>query len=351
MLGRIVLFACAVSASGAAVDKLPDSALAPTELAAVKADVPPTVAKASIAPTSGAPGAVHEQGCENPMHRCRGARAMNQIMLEATASHPCGSCFSCSVYNLILNTAAMGATASSTVKDSVDFSGFRLVIDTGTKTGTLITLVVILVIGLLLLTLGETLLTAMVVIVAAFTSFMASLYLWNWCFGTNGTDWVRCLLPFILAVVCTLVITAIVGCLIKRFVWLAFFVLGAAGGAVGMFILRDIILAANPHLAAASLFNLYWLGLVAVAIICGIIAVKLEKAVVVIVTSLLGGYAMAVSICGLIPVCGGTPPPAWAFFVIFGVFCAAGFLFQMFVARKIFGDKRDENSSMYRKYG
>jgi len=350
MLGRFVLFACVVSASGAALDKS-DSSLAPTKLAAVKADyATTTVAKASIAPKSGAPGAIHEEGCDDPMHRCRGARAMNQIMLEAAPSHPCGSCFSCSLYNLILNTAAMGATASSTVQDSIDFSGAILTIDAGTKTGTIVTLVVILIIGLLLLTLGETLLTVMVVLVASFTSFMASLYLWNWCFGTNGTEWVRCLLPFIFAVACTLIITAIVGCLVKRFVWLAFFVMGAAGGAVGMFFLRDIILAANPHLVTETLFNLYWLGLVAVAILCGLVAVQLKKAVVIIVTSLLGGYAMAVSICGLVPACGGVPPPAWAFFVTFGVFGVAGFLFQMFVARKVFGDRRDENANYY-KYG
>merc|ERR1712100_512187 len=98
-----------------------------------------------------------------------------------------------------------------------------------------ITLFVIAGIALLLLLAGEALVNTVTVLVATLASFMAFLFLWQWaCSSTvhpmEGA--VKCILPFVLACVCALIIGLLVLWLVRKADWVVYFVMGAAGGAV-----------------------------------------------------------------------------------------------------------------------
>merc|ERR1712100_180899 len=153
-----------------------------------------------------------------------------------------------------------------------------------------ITLFVIAGIALLLLLAGEALVNTVTVLVATLASFMAFLFLWQWaCSSTIAPmeGGVKCILPFVLACVCALIIAALTFWLIKKAEWVIYFVMGAAGGAVAMYMLRQFIIAGNPQLAFMWQFNFFWLGLALVAIFCGLLAVRLRSVVIRTVTCLL----------------------------------------------------------------
>jgi len=120
----------------------------------------------------------------------------------------------------------------------------------------------------------------------------------------------------------------------KKFTSLVFFIMGAAGGAVGMFLLRQFILAGDPGLALEPYFNLFWLALAAVALLGGILAVCFKSTVIKIVTCVLGGYAFAVALCGLIPAFGGPYVPNYGFFIAAGGAMVIGALIQCFCCKK-----------------
>jgi len=263
-----------------------------------------------------------------------------------------GQCFSPYVYTLILNAAsaaesiAKAELANHTVRfpngtfnpDDVDgtMGDFRIQIETGNRVTTIITLFVIGGVSLVLLMAGEALVNTVTVLTSLLTSFMAFLYLWQWaCSSTVAPmdGFVKCLLPFILAVLCAVIVAGLVALLLRKITSLCFFVMGAAGGAFACFMLRQFILAGNPDLATNSWFNFYWLGLAVVALLCGIIAVLLKRSVIRLVTCLLGGYAFAIALCGLIPVFGGPYCANYTFFIVAFVAMAAGFVFQCFCCK------------------
>merc|ERR1719324_473525 len=108
---------------------------------------------------------------------------------------------------------------------------------------TIITLFVIGGISLVLLIAGEALVNTLTVLVSALVSFMGFLYLWQWACSSTVSPmegFVKCILPFILACLCALLIAIAIAMLIKKFTSLVFFIMGAGGGAVGMFLLRQV---------------------------------------------------------------------------------------------------------------
>merc|ERR1711988_1179872 len=105
-------------------------------------------------------------------------------------------------------------------------------------------------------------------------TFMGTLYLWQWtCSSTTVPmeGFVKCILPFVLACISALISSVLVILGMKKFTSLVFFIMGAAGGAVDMFLLRQVILAADSGLALAPNFTLYWIALAAVALLGGIL--------------------------------------------------------------------------------
>lgn len=251
-----------------------------------------------------------------------------------------GTCFSLFIYQTMLNAASFArseatSAAGEFINGSLVPSSGVIHINAGTRTMTLITLFVTLGVSLALLILGERLVNVVLIMTTAIASFCSSLYLFIWACSGSTEFFVLCNLPFILACLLTLIVTGIVGYFVSRFPSLGYFIMGAAGGAFGMLLLRMFILAGNPQLGLDKNFKFFWLGLAGVAILVGIIAVKLKKAVFVSVTSLLGGYGFAVSLCGLIPAFGGPIPVNYVFFIIFGFTVVIGALWQIFLAPKV----------------
>merc|ERR1719379_513283 len=95
-----------------------------------------------------------------------------------------------------------------------------------------------------------------------------------------------------------------------------------------MFLLRQFIIAGNPGLTSNVWFNFYWLGLAVVALVCGLVAICAKRAIVTIVTCILGGYGFAVALCGLIPAFGGPYVANYVFFIVAGVAMVLGIIFQ-----------------------
>merc|ERR1719380_316766 len=188
---------------------------------------------------------------------------------QATAAPPVyvnttlGQCFSPYVFTLLMNTASSAATiASNAVRsnsskieivngtrvqtnsesDGVDAGDFRVRLETGNKVTTIIVLFIVGAVGLLMLFSGEALVNTLTILTSGMVSFMGFLYLWQWACSSTIVPmegFVKCILPFILACICGLIIALIVWCGIRKFTSLAFFIMGAAGGAVGMFFLRQ----------------------------------------------------------------------------------------------------------------
>ena len=54
----------------------------------------------------------------------------------------------------------------------------------------------------------------------------------------------------------------------------------------------------------------------------------------ILVTCVIGGYAVATGVYGIIPVLGGSVPGVWVFYLAFGLATGLGILFQLCVTRK-----------------
>jgi len=257
-----------------------------------------------------------------------------------------GACFSPYIFNLVINAASTASTvAEQAIGNATDFDpnrnfttagDFRIALETGNKVMTIITLFVILGVSLLMLFAGKLLVKMVTCLTSLLIAFMGFLYLWQWACQSMVhpmEGWVKCILPFVLACVCALIVAIVVVILSNKFEKFVFFVMGAAGGAAGMFFLQNFIVAGNPHLASEPLFNLFWLGLVAVAILCGLVAMCLKSQVTILVTSILGGYAFAIALCGLVPAFGGPYVPNYGFFITAGFAILFGILFQCFCCK------------------
>jgi hypothetical protein len=232
------------------------------------------------------------------------------------------SCFSEYLYATLCDT--MAAT-EDTVNNAMSGGGTAV---------TIITLILILLASLLLLFLGARLVKAAVLCLTSFVSFLVGLEFYLWVCGGSTSSFVVCWLPFILALITSIIVVALTRCFIEKFESLAMFIVGACGGAMGMYILRAIIVAADPSLAASPSFQWYWVGLAAVAIIAGFAAVFMKTAILVSVTSIVGAYGLAVSILGLIPACGGSWTWPGAFWLILCLGAPLGMIVQCYVSAK-----------------
>merc|ERR1719502_157694 len=137
-----------------------------------------------------------------------------------------------------------------------------------------------------------------------------------------------CVLPFVLSIMSGILVALLCMCLIQKVVWMSFFIMGVCIGGICMYVLRDIIITANPSLATDPAFMWYWLATALVAIGCGGLAAWLKELVFVISSVAVGAFGMATFICGLIPVVGGEPVGGAAFVAIMIASGAIGGLFQ-----------------------
>lgn len=116
-----------------------------------------------------------------------------------------------------------------------------------------------------------------------------------------------CVMPLMMALLFSLLLSVLSLCLVQRVPWIAFFSLGAALGAVATYLLRGAILAANPALATTAAFGWYWLGAVLLTVLAGVTTACLRKAMFVATCVIVGAFAIATFVAGIVPVSGGQP--------------------------------------------
>lgn len=247
------------------------------------------------------------------------------------------NCPSRATFNAIINSA-------SDATDAMESATVDKVIST-------IILVALAAFGLLLLLLGAKLVRTVIALIASMTSFVAFLYLFDWALTVHASSdtafFVACWLPLILAIVCSMITTAIVMYLIEKLQLeaVAFFVLGAGAGGFGMLVLRNFIVAASPGLATDPAFFWYWIGMGIVALICGIAAVCMRKAIFIIATCIIGSYLFSSALMGLMQmyVAGGVS--GWVFLALFFPLALLGAAVQVFVFG--LGPKKESNNSKF----
>lgn len=153
------------------------------------------------------------------------------------------NCLAEIIYDTIINNAV---NFLENVSDSVGSTE---------KYMTMAILIGLIIVGLLLLLVGELFMRTTLVVSTSVVSFIFMLYLWNFILSNNDNDFVACTLPIIIAGACTALIVGTILCLMNKIISLTFFAFGAIIGVLAGFILRSVILASNPDIALNAYFD------------------------------------------------------------------------------------------------
>ena len=105
-------------------------------------------------------------------------------------------------------------------------------------------------------------------------------------------------------------------------------------GAVGGYIIRDIIIQVSPALAENQHFAFAWLGIAILALICGCLGSWLKDLVYAVATISVGSFGFATFVVGLVSTLGGTPLGTAAFIAIMAASAALGALVQYCLAQR-----------------
>jgi hypothetical protein len=147
---------------------------------------------------------------------------------------------------------------------------------TGEETFDVIVMVIVGLASLLLLVFGTRFMTASLATIVILVTLIFVLGLVDgFTFhdgATTADDFSICILPLLIAAAVAIVAATLVLCLLQKLAWLSFFCLGAALGALGMYSLRSIILAAAPTVARSPYFAWYWAGCAVVVLVAGLLA-------------------------------------------------------------------------------
>jgi len=143
-----------------------------------------------------------------------------------------------------------------------------------------------------------------------------------------------CVMPFVLAVLAGALSATMALCLVQRYKWLSFFLLGASIGGIAAYLIRDVIIDAAPGIARTPGFRFYWLACAAVAVLFGLIAAWLKTVIYFVATIIVGSYGFSTFICGLIPVVGGSRVGSAAFIAIMIGSAAIGGVVQYLITKK-----------------
>jgi len=234
------------------------------------------------------------------------------------------NCLAEIIYDTIINNAV---NFLENVSDSVGSTE---------KYMTMAILIGLIIVGLLLLLVGELFMRTTLVVSTSVVSFIFMLYLWNFILSNNDNDFVACTLPIIIAGACTALIVGTILCLMNKIISLTFFAFGAIIGVLAGFILRSVILASNPDIALNAYFDWYWLAIVGLAIAFGFLGVFLKHLMIFLVCAALGSWLVASSSIGLFDLF-GVHTEAWVFYVILGGVGGLGILAHFFLIPKLRG--------------
>mmetsp|Transcript_19279 Transcript_19279/g.63690 ORF Transcript_19279/g.63690 Transcript_19279/m.63690 type:complete len:375 (-) Transcript_19279:11-1135(-) len=269
-----------------------------------------------------------------------------------------GTCFSHDLLAWSVEVFQMGLSFSSRVRvqqggsggdaaelgDDDDWDDLVLTVgvEGASKAATATALSAALVLATLLLTLGEYLVSGVVLAAGSGASFVGLLWVWNAVLKGQELDWTRCTMPSLLAAGCALLSTLLLLLLLRKFVTFSIFAVGAAAGVVGALSLRSFLYAENPALVDDSDFSTFFVGLAAASgLACGVIAVCLERPVLLLASCCIGGYAFAVAVSGLVSLRHNEPLAAWAFLLVALLAATTGLIVQVCVTRVRCGKKRE----------
>ena len=188
----------------------------------------------------------------------------------------------------------------------------------------IIVLVCMLLISLLLLIWGTHFPTTSLTLIIFVVTFLfvygiidGAVYNQQWV-----SDFTMCVLPLVLAVLAGLLLAMAGVCFLHKVLWLSHFILGAALGGMGMYFIRAAVVSSNPALADNPEFAWYWVGLILISVISGVVAAYMKKLALAMVVVTIGSYGFAVSIAGFVTT-GGADPIGIGWFIAL-VLAAAG---------------------------
>jgi len=221
------------------------------------------------------------------------------------------------------------------------------------KWGAALVLVLILLVSILITFFGQMLERAALIITTGLATFLVShVWLTTLCRGGGllpTTAFVPCTLPFILAILVSLVAASLILWLTGRFPITSPLMFGMAAGAIGSFLVRQIVVASVPSVVKMWVFDYYWLMAAIVIVLCGLLAVftivNNKSVLVLAVTTLVGGYGIATSISGLVNLYTLNGLPKWSFFVVTACLALTGFVVQFCFT----GDKASEHREATRR--
>jgi len=248
-------------------------------------------------------------------------------------------CTSHAVYLRVLNGAisrrGVPPHARSSVADSAAPSDYSHA--TSDRESQLVILVLICVFSLIILAFGN-----------RFMNISLALILFIGCFllifgavdaiafrERSPFTYVPCALPLVLGVFFGVVLAMLALCILQKFVWLAFFLLGASLGTTVMFILRLGILNFHEDFIEDPNFGWFWLATALVACAVGLAAARLKGVVYTITTLVVGGYGVALSISGMVVVAGASPIGFGAFLILLLTASAGGACVQWLLSRQV----------------
>lgn len=262
-------------------------------------------------------------------------------------------CLSDDLYTLIVN-AGHAIPDNTTLLDFHDLAtNFRINISVMGLSETAVTCIVlsiILALSLVILLAGQYLAEIAVVMACSLFAFFGFFILIHQSIRADnfGYDFYACVFPFMMALICSLVVDIIVLCLVRRVPAVTNFVFGAIAGAVLMLIMRQILIASDPTWVSTQHFNdLYWIFVGVVALLFGFLAVCLARSdgskslVVITVSCTLGGYGVALAITALVNLYTIEGMPDWSFLAIFIPATCVGLVFQFFLTGNHAAENRE----------
>lgn len=212
-------------------------------------------------------------------------------------------------------------------------------------------LIIVLLASVVVLFFGQKLAEVTLIIVAPLCAFAASFFLFHVWMRPSPHNCTP--LPIILAVVVAVLSVVLIAVLreCKLLPQVTAAVYGGALGFVAMFLLREVIISAAPSVLAGFAIDYYWLASTIVTLLCGVISTMCvtsaggKSIVLILASSVVGGYGVAQSIVGLTNLRAHSPIPSWAFIVCFVGFTLAGLLVQAFAT----GSDAEANREKTRK--
>lgn len=159
----------------------------------------------------------------------------------------------------------------------------------------------------------------------------------------SASDFYVCVFPFIMAILCAMLLDLVALHLINQFVWAPNFIFGVAASLVVCLILRENFQEATREAGRNAVVELaffdtwYWLIMTVIALIFGVLAAVLatsdgRKSVVVIgVTCMVGAYGVTLGITALANLYNANVIPTWSFWAIAAPVAAVGLFVQFFL--------------------